>query len=224
MLAGGVGITPLMSMIRFLTDRGWPGKIHLIYSNKTEGDIIFRRELEELAGRFANLNVVMTLTRAEKSWTGAMGRIEAALLRRLLPEISRLPVYLCGPNEMLHATRETLRGLGVAEGNIHTESFGIPRAAMSAGSASAVTFNVTFSKSGRMSPIASDQVILEVAEDLGIGADFECRAGICGTCKCRMLSGAVVMETQDALDEGDRENGMILLCQARATEDVVVEL
>src|SRR5262249_23357576 len=76
MIAGGVGVTPLMAIIRYLTDIAWPGKIHLVYSVKTERDIIFRSELEELQRRFHNLKVDVTVTReASVEWTGKRGRL-----------------------------------------------------------------------------------------------------------------------------------------------------
>ena len=74
LIAGGVGITPLMSKIRYLTDRAWPGEIHLVYCVRTEADIIFREELEYLQKRHPNLHVTVTLSRAENAtWRGERG-------------------------------------------------------------------------------------------------------------------------------------------------------
>src|SRR5262249_19781251 len=76
MIAGGVGITPLMAKIRYLTDLAWSGTMHLIFSVKTEKDIIFREELENLQKRFANFKVTLTLTREPSAtWGGERGRI-----------------------------------------------------------------------------------------------------------------------------------------------------
>jgi len=82
---------------------------------------------------------------------------------------------------------------------------------------------VTFSRSHKAAQIDGGQPILALADELGIAVDSECRSGICGRCKTRMVSGSVSMETQDALDGVDRQNNTILLCQARALEDVTVE-
>ncbi len=82
---------------------------------------------------------------------------------------------------------------------------------------------MTFSRSNKTAKIAGGRPILTLAEELGVGVDSECRSGICGTCKCRMISGSVEMETQDALTSDDRRNNIILLCQAQALEDVTVE-
>jgi glycine betaine catabolism B len=225
LLAGGVGITPLMSILRYLTDQGWGGQIYFVYSAKIEQDLIFRQELEALQRRFPNLHLTLTLTRgAAETWRGATGRIDAALLTRVIPDVTGIPFYLCGPAEMLVATRAALRHLGVLEPNIRTESFGAPWRALTPGAATGgPEFTVTFTRSNKAARIHGGRPILAVADELGVQVDSECRSGICGRCKTRMVSGSVMMETQDALDSADRRNNVILLCQARALEDVAVE-
>ena len=224
LLAAGVGITPLMSILRYLTDQNWGGEIYLIYSCKTEGDIIFREEIEKLQRRFPNFHLTLTLTRATgTSWNGNVGRIDAQLLMRVIPGVTDLPFYLCGPTEMIKATGDLLQQLGVAQANIHTESFGINQpATANVTLAIGTTFTVTFKRSNKMSMIDGTRSILELAEELAIGVDSECRSGICGRCKCQMVSGSVQMEIQEALDRTDRRNNIILLCQARVLDDVTV--
>ncbi len=227
LLAAGVGITPLMSILRYLTDRKWNGQIDMVYACRTPQDIIFREELEALDRRFPNLHLTLTLSRAEgTNWTGATGRIDAQLLTRVVSDLTNVPFYMCGPTAMLTASGDLLRQLGVAEHNIRKESFGLkPASPREAGAASngGGEFTVTFSRSKKAARIAGGRPILTLAEELGIGVGSECRAGICGTCKCRMISGSVTMETQDALTSDDRRNNIILLCQAQALEDVTVE-
>jgi ferredoxin len=75
-----------------------------------------------------------------------------------------------------------------------------------------------------MAKINGNQPILELAEDLEVGVDSVCRSGICGSCKCQLVSGSVKMETRDALDSVDQQNNIILLCQALALDDVTVDL
>lgn len=227
LVGAGVGITPLMSILRFLTDRHWAGYIHLINSNRTESDIIFRQEIEALRQSNPNLHLTLTLTRPNGSaWDGATGRIDGALLRSVIPDVTGMPFYICGPAEMIAATRAILRDLGVADSNIRTESFGAKRA-VSVNGAITLTdgevFNVSFSRSNKEATIDQGRTILELADELDIGVESECRSGICGRCKTRMLSGSVAMPTQEALDIADRRDNIILLCQARALEDVTVE-
>jgi ferredoxin len=80
-----------------------------------------------------------------------------------------------------------------------------------------------FARSAKSVPLAPEKTLLEISEDAGINIDYECRSGICGRCKTRLLGGCVTMEVQDALDETDKSNNVILLCQARATEHVTIE-
>jgi len=65
--------------------------------------------------------------------------------------------------------------------------------------------------------------VLEAAEECGVSIPFECRSGICGQCKTRLISGHVAMEVEDALSSNDKERGLILACQARAIRDTVVD-
>ena len=82
---------------------------------------------------------------------------------------------------------------------------------------------VTFARSGKSTPVTADQTVLEAAEALGVAINYDCRAGICGQCKVKRLAGHVVMDAEDALDATDRANDMILSCQARCIDHVVVE-
>jgi ferredoxin-NADP reductase/DMSO/TMAO reductase YedYZ heme-binding membrane subunit len=223
MIAGGVGITPLMSMLRYLTDRAWPGAIHLVYSNKSLEDIIFRDEIENLARRHANLRVTFTLTQGGGAeWAGRMGRIDAALLRECITDLAGLPVFICGPDAMLKSMKELLPALGIPAPRIHFESFGATRAPDGA-VMDVKTFEAKFSSSDKTAPAPSDLPLLDVAESVGIEIDYDCRAGVCGRCKCRLLSGAVTMAAEDALEAEEKQRGIILMCQARATENVTVE-
>jgi ferredoxin-NADP reductase len=236
MIAGGVGVTPLMAKIRYLTDISWPGKIHLIYSVKTERDIIFRLELEELQRRFPNLIVDVTVTReASVEWTGKRGRLSAAMLMSMVPDLAQARVHLCGPAEMVEPLKKSLRELGVADGQMKWEAFGSPSRKRSEGSTAfkpegredtngtASTSSIRFARSNKRLAGVGSRTVLELAESQGIALPYDCRSGVCGQCKIRMLSGSVVMAAEDALDPLDRASGVILACQARCRDDVVVD-
>jgi ferredoxin-NADP reductase/DMSO/TMAO reductase YedYZ heme-binding membrane subunit len=236
MIAGGVGITPIMAKIRYLTDIAWPGKIHVVYSVKTERDIIFRSELEELQRRFPNLDVDITVTReASVEWTGKRGRISAAMLKSIVPDIAQSRVHLCGPTEMVAPLKKALRELGVADEQMKSEAFGSPSRVRSDGSTAlapegsesqngaASTSRIDFARSNKRLVGVGTRTVLELAESLGIALPYDCRSGVCGQCKTRLLSGSVVMAAEDALDPLDRANGLILACQARCRDDVVVD-
>jgi ferredoxin-NADP reductase/DMSO/TMAO reductase YedYZ heme-binding membrane subunit len=227
LIAGGVGITPLMSKLRYLTDLAWGGEIHFIFVGRTEQDIIFKSELAELRQRHPNLHVTITLTRAEPSWSGERGRLGLELLNRVIPNLPSHEFHICGPDAMAEETRKLLATAGVPESLVKFESFTpASRGAADPAEAPAVpagAASVTFERSGKSTAAKAGSSILELAEAQGVNIDFDCRSGNCGTCKIRLKSGHVSMETQAALSAQDKADGMILACQARALDEVTVD-
>jgi predicted ferric reductase len=125
LIAGGVGITPMMSMLRTLADRR-DGRPHrLIVVARTEEDLLFRDELAEIGTRI-DLTVTEILSRPPAGWTGRVGRIDADLLNRLLPgpfRRNQLDYFICGASPMVDGAREALGVIGIPGDRIHTEQF-----------------------------------------------------------------------------------------------------
>ncbi len=228
LIGGGVGVTPLMSVVRYLTDRAWPGEIVLFFCFRTPADFIFREELEHLARRHPNLRVVATVSQpAGTNWGGRTGRLSADLVREIVPDIAQRLVHLCGPKAMMESTRAFLLEFGVARERIRFESFGPatpPAAPRKLDAATAATLpTVRFARSEKSAPLPPDQTVLDAAESVGVEIEWSCRSGTCGSCIVKLLSGEVSMEVQEGLDDEDRAAGMILACQARATANIAVE-
>jgi ferredoxin len=179
----------------------------------------------------------ITLSRAEGTdWKGHKGRVTKEFLARTVPDIAKHPVCICGPEAMMGPTIQLLKDLGVPADRIKSEEFVAAKhsGAGEMGAAVSVTAGpveadeggeptLTFSRSGKSVALAADKTLLEIAEDAGVEIDFECRSGICGRCKTRLLGGSVTMETQDALSGEEKAQNIILMCQARATGRVKVE-
>ncbi len=245
LIAGGVGITPVMSILRSLTDTAWPGKIYFLIVAKTDQDLIFGEEILSLERQFPRLHVCVTLTRSEESstWEGERGRTSASLLQRFVPDLVRVPVYLCGPHEMMDATRALLREVGVPDSFVHTEAFSGKKSAIEpaaevpqpinvniarpATHVTPVKVNATasirFVRSQIQTAIPSDTTILEAAEAASIDLPFECRSGICGQCKLSLTEGQVQMDCQDALSASEKAAGFVLACQAKPLSNLVVD-
>jgi ferredoxin-NADP reductase/ferredoxin len=125
LIAGGVGMTPMMSVIRYLTDISFPGDIFLLFGARSTEDFIFREELEYLQRRHPNLHIAATMSRAEgTAWMGPEGPISKEFIARAVPEIAGRHVHLCGPPPMMEAIKAELADLGVPKEQIETEAFG----------------------------------------------------------------------------------------------------
>ena len=238
-IAGGVGITPAMSVTRYLTERSWPGEIFILYACRTPADFIFQNELTALQRLHPNLHVVVTMSRAEgTNWKGPRGRLTKELVKESVPNIASRRIHLCGPPSMMDAIKAMLTELGVPPEQVKTEAFGAvkptpaPAGTTSQPTAAASGPLVTFSKNNKSAKIRMDtktgdspplQSVLELSEELGIGIEFSCRVGTCGVCKVKMTSGEVDMAVQDALDADDKTKGIILACQAKPKSAITVE-
>lgn len=231
-IAGGVGVTPLMSSIRYLTDQSWPGEIFLVYACARMADVIFRDELEHLRRRHPNLHVTITLDREESpEWAGPRGYVTKELLLGAVPDIAARRVHLCGPPPMMEAVRGVLAGLGVPAEQVKAEAFLSPAprrapseaGATAAGEVAAGAPVCSFARSKASAPLPPERTVLEAAEAVGVEIDNSCREGYCGVCKVKLLSGRVTMAVEDALDNSDRAQNLILACQARSTGDLTVD-
>ena len=134
LIGGGVGITPLMSYIRYLTDSGWPGDIFVLYTCRHVSDYIFRSELESLSARHPKLHLVVTISRPnDERWDGLTGRLTKEVITQAVPDIATRLVYVCGPDNMMKAVQGALLELDVPAAQVKTEAFSAPQNASAAG-------------------------------------------------------------------------------------------
>jgi predicted ferric reductase len=126
-IAGGIGITPLMSMLRYMRDTDADLRVLLLYGNRTEEDIVFGEELEAMARLPASrLKVVHVLSNAALGWDGERGYIDQeCILRHCGEEVSRKAFYICGPPPMMDLVSRALRSLGVPADGLHSERFSL---------------------------------------------------------------------------------------------------
>ena len=230
LISAGVGITPMVSITRYLTERSWPGEIFFIYTCRTPADFIFADEVAALERRNPKLHVMVTSTKAEgTNWKGPRGRLTKELLAQTVPDVTSRRIHICGPPAMMEATKAILTELSVPPDQVKSELFGATKPAVAAAgttakpSVAATGPQVTFSKNNKTAKIKEGQTVLELSEELSIGIEFSCRVGTCGVCKVKMTSGEVDQAVQDALDPDDKTNGVILACQAIPKGDIAVE-
>lgn len=233
-VAGGIGITPMMSMLRWCAAEQPERPMHLFYGVRSSADHAFKRVLEDLARDHQAFRLHVVYSHAGpgdvlgQDYQHA-GRIDLALLRSNLPH-GRHQFYVCGPPPMMQSLVPALREWGVREDDIHFEAFGpaTVRPATSAmsvtnepSSAAPLSIAVRFSRSGRtLVWDGQDANLLDFAERHDVAVDSGCRSGSCGSCETRLLSGAVIYASKP---DHDVAEGHCLLCVGKPQSALELE-
>jgi ferredoxin len=191
-----------------------------------------------LQSRFSGLLAQVRVSAdPDTPWDGPRGHITRDAIANFVPNLTSGPILLCGPPPMMTAMRQTLVGMGVPDADVWQEEFvsrpdpvespagesDLSRTVDGEVLGNGMPASLAFRRSGTTVDLAADQTILEAAEQHGIELPFECRSGICGQCRTRLVAGRVSMDVQDALSAGDRAKGFILACQAHALTNVEVD-
>lgn len=219
LLAGGIGITPLLAMLRhgLLCEPSRP--IALILSAKTIDRIPFREELQMLERRHPRFRLVLTLSEGSGQPLFLSGRIDRATIERVVRDPRACVYMICGPLPMIEEMRRVLDSLAVPQEQVHFEKF---EAAVSLATTGAARAHLTLRKSNRTIAVGEGQTILDAAEAAGASIPSLCRVGACATCRTRLVSGNVEGDF-DAIDPSEQAEGFVLACVARPVSDCVID-
>lgn len=231
LIAGGVGITPLMSVLATAADANHAGPVVLLAGFRTEEEIAFERELTALQDRLPGLDLSIFVTRPGARWPGRRGRIDLDALRPHVANVSR--VHLCGPAAMMQDIIGLLTTLGVAREAIHTEAFVSERSkqtrrerahavALAAQNAGVDHFTIGVQDGDEVLPCQPGQTILDAANAAHVPFPQSCGEGACGTCRVRVLSGSYETDTRGMFSAEELAAGWRLACQTLPTEDVLI--
>jgi ferredoxin-NADP reductase len=218
LFAAGSGITPIISILRYIDDLCLDTQATLFYSVRTQRDIIFEPELERLKERLPNFQQVIVLTRPESGWTGRSGHLSRELIISRVGEIGKKTFFMCGPQAFMDHVKGILLSLGIDERSLIQESFG--GNTVGAQTEEAAGGVIEFTRSGKTCAVPAGRSLLETAEINGIDIPYGCRQGQCGTCATRLLAGEVKMDREDGLDPDLKAQGYVLTCVARAKGNV----
>lgn len=232
--ASGSGVTPVFSLIKSILEKEPNSNVTLFYGNKRFGTIIFREELEALKNNYLDaFTLTHVLSRENLGNQIQKGRIDAAkcveLNQAFLKDIAVDEVYVCGPEEMIFAVKETYEGMGLAKEKIHFELFNTstPKKVIdiSLPQEQMVESNVTVILDGDRYDLAlqSDgENILDAANKAGADLPYACKGGVCCTCKAKIIEGTARMDVNYALEKDEVEAGYILTCQSHPTSEKLI--
>jgi 3-ketosteroid 9alpha-monooxygenase subunit B len=218
LIAGGSGITPIISILKSAIARG-RGRIVLIYSNHDEPSAIFARELRELAAAHCDRLTIIHWFTAQR------GRLITDQLRTLTSPLRSYDAFICGPPGLMSAAEDALRANGMLRDRINTEVFSsLAGDPFTAGPLrtppqtmrSAVQVEIDLYGATHHLTWQTGVVLLDLMLDSGLDAPYSCREGVCGTCTCLLKRGRVRMKRDDVIDPSDLANGYVLACQAVA--------
>lgn len=237
-IAGGSGITPILSIMKTVLAREPHSRFSLVYGNRSLKSTMFKEELEDLKDKYMTRLVLHHVFSDEHTDApinmGLMNREKIAqFLATLVPAQGIDHSYICGPFQMNDEAEAALLAAGVPEERIHIERFGVAQQA--AGQVGAVVHEakpgdaeqarVVIIRDGLRREIlfTKDQPsILDCASAAGLEVPFSCTSGVCGTCRAKLVEGEVRMERNFALDKKEVAAGFILTCQAHPTTERVV--
>ena len=226
--AGGSGITPFMSMIREIVECGLDREVTLIYGNRHLDDVIFHPELESIAQRFDNITFIPVIEKPAKTYSGACGFINAALIQEVLGDMQDKTFFLCGPQGMYDFCLPELESLGVAKRKIRKEMYGPPvdicdYPGWPSGINPDKNFQVTI-LDGKTIPVNAGTPLLVSLEKEGIVPPSICRSGECSMCRVKVLSGKVFQPAGTPVRKSDTRFGYVHSCVSYPLEDLEIML
>lgn len=205
LLSAGSGITPMLSMLRYLSDNDNICDVVFYHQCSTEADIPSLQELHQLEKMHPSLDLRIVLSQPRRDWQGESGRLSLSHLA-MISDLDQRQVFVCGPNAFMDTAKKLLLKMGVSPARYHQEAFG------PLGGSSTPKQSVKLNIDGHIFNGNNQQTLLEQAETAGVELNYSCRAGFCGACKVTLTSGQVEQPDVPALLPQERQQGKILAC------------
>ncbi|MDW3223759.1 MAG: 2Fe-2S iron-sulfur cluster-binding protein [Paracoccaceae bacterium] len=231
--AGGSGITPVLSILKTILTREPHATFTLVYANRAVNTIMFREELEGLKNTYMGRLTIIHILESGQDIDLFAGRVDEAKCEKLFNNWINVETvdtaFICGPEPMMLAIAQSLKTHGLQPHQIKFELFTesqqgrLARQAISAKASNqkGTEARVTVEGVTRAFNMSKDQSVLEAALDNALDAPFACKAGVCSTCKARVLEGEYEMITNHALEDYEVEQGMVLTCQCYPLSDTI---
>jgi len=240
-IAAGSGITPILSIVKTTLETEPHSQFTLIYANRSSSTTLFREQLGDLKNRYlTRLNLIFIFSREQQDIDLYNGHINAEkcgeLFSRWMNVKQMDAAFICGPQLMTQTVRERLISAGMDTKRIHFELFAAtvsssqrqPRLAAAANDdpgLSATSSSITIISDGRQVSFElprNTQSILDAGNAQGLELPYSCKAGVCSTCRCKVMEGEVEMDNNFALEDYEVAAGYVLSCQCFPLSEKVV--
>lgn len=215
LLSAGSGVTPMMSMLRYLSDHEQIRDVVFYHQCRSVEDIPCKEELDELKRKHPELTVLISLSQAPDDWFGLRGRLSLAHIKQI-KDAEQRQVFVCGPDGFMQKAKNLLLKKGLPEACYHQEAFGVGEISQQP------LKQVTISVNGHLFSGDNQKTLLEQAEDAGAPIANSCRAGLCGACKVTVESGKVHQPDVPALQDHEINMGVVLACCCVPETDIEV--
>ncbi len=215
LLSAGSGITPMLSMLRYLADKQQIRDVVFYHQCRSVEDIPYREELDQLNLAHPELKVFISLTQPPVDWFGLKGRLSLSHIKQI-KDVAERQVFVCGPDGFMQKAKNLLLKQGVDENSYHQEAFGVAQQPMKENKSLQLSVN------GNIFEGDNQSTLLEQAEAAGVPIAHSCRAGFCGACKVKVESGKVHQPDVPALQEHERNMGVVLACCCVPETDIEV--
>jgi NADH oxidoreductase Hcr len=217
MLAAGCGVTPIMSMTRWLLANRPEAHVQVIFNVRTPRDVIFANEWRDLDARYSQLKLTL-MAESEATTEFLTGRITRETLEQICPDIASRTVMTCGPAPYMKAVKQLALDLGVPAQNFYQEQFQVVVDNDADGATLKLTTNTPLHT--YHAPVGA--TLLFAMEQNKLPIQAACRAGVCGCCKTRILSGDYTTSSTMTLTPDEIAQGYVLACSCQLNSDVVI--
>ena len=221
--AGGTGITPIFSQIKYILKRPGKSRLTLIYSNQDADSIVFKDELNALAAQHPDRFTIINLLSNEANRLNT-DRVEKLTRQIVQHNLGGAEFYLCGPFPYMRMIRFALVYMGIDPGQIRRENFVLETVAVTSSMVSFPPRNIRIRFKNELHDLAvgENQSILQAALQNNVALPYSCRNGVCSTCTAKCTSGKIEMVKNDVLTDVDIKDGLILTCTGHPISDDVV--
>jgi ferredoxin-NADP reductase len=223
LFAGGSGITPIFSQLKYILNRPGKSRLTLIYSNQDAKSILFKDELNELAVKHPDRFTIISLLSSEANRLNT-DRVEKLTRQIVQHDLSKAEFYLCGPFPYMRMIRFALVYMGIDPNQIRRENFVLETVSVTSSIINFPPRNIRIKFKNEVHDLAvgENQSILQAALQNNVPLPYSCRNGVCSTCTAKCASGKIEMVKNDVLTDADIAEGWILTCTGHPISDDVV--